>query len=35
MLDIHSTTILALQYRGATVFAGDGQVTINKTILKH
>ncbi|NMC62924.1 MAG: ATP-dependent protease subunit HslV [SAR324 cluster bacterium] len=34
-LQIHSTTILALQYKGKTVFAGDGQVTINNTIMKH
>lgn len=35
MMDFHSTTILALQYKGVTVFAGDGQVTINNTIMKH
>jgi len=35
MLEIHSTTILALQYKGSTVFAGDGQVTVNNTIMKH
>ncbi|MCB0346311.1 MAG: ATP-dependent protease subunit HslV [Bdellovibrionales bacterium] len=32
---IHSTTILALRHRGSTVFIGDGQVTVNNTIMKH
>jgi ATP-dependent HslUV protease subunit HslV len=32
---IHSTTILALNYQGQVVFAGDGQVTVNNTIMKH
>ena len=35
MNEVHSTTILALQHKGSTVFAGDGQVTINNTIMKH
>ena len=35
MIDSRSTTILALRYRGKTVFAGDGQVTINNTVMKH
>ena len=34
-MQIHSTTILALSYKGSTVFAGDGQVTVNNTIMKH
>ena len=34
-MNIHSTTILALQHKGSTVFAGDGQVTVNNTIMKH
>lgn len=34
-MDIHSTTILALSYKGKVVFAGDGQVTVNNTIMKH
>lgn len=34
-MEIHSTTILALRYQGSTVFAGDGQVTVNNTIMKH
>jgi len=32
---IHSTTILALRHRGALVFVGDGQVTVQNTIMKH
>lgn len=32
---IHSTTILAISHKGALVFAGDGQVTVNNTIMKH
>ena len=35
MLEIHSTTILALRHRGTLVFAGDGQVTVSNTIMKH
>ena len=35
MNDIHATTILAVRHRGALVFAGDGQVTVNNTIMKH
>ena len=34
-MEIHSTTILALRCRGKLVFAGDGQVTVNNTIMKH
>jgi ATP-dependent HslUV protease, peptidase subunit HslV len=34
-MESHSTTILALSYKGAVVFAGDGQVTVNNTIMKH
>ena len=35
MLEIKSTTILAINKNGRTVFAGDGQVTVNNTIMKH
>ena len=31
----HGTTILAIRYRGKVVVAGDGQVTLNTTIVKH
>lgn len=34
-MHIHSTTILAVNYQGSVVFAGDGQVTVNNTIMKH
>ena len=34
-MHIHSTTILALNYQDKVVFAGDGQVTVNNTIMKH
>jgi ATP-dependent HslUV protease subunit HslV len=31
----HSTTILAVRHRGRAVLAGDGQVTLGQTIVKH
>src|SRR6188768_1675479 len=31
----HSTTILAVRHRGHAVLAGDGQVTVGQTIVKH
>jgi ATP-dependent HslUV protease subunit HslV len=31
----HGTTILALRHRGRVVLAGDGQVTMNNTVIKH
>jgi len=31
----HGTTILAVRHRGKVVVAGDGQVTLNTTIIKH
>lgn len=31
----HSTTILAVRHAGRTVLAGDGQVTLGQTIVKH
>ena len=34
-MTVHSTTILALCHRGRLVLAGDGQVTVNNTIMKH
>jgi ATP-dependent HslUV protease subunit HslV len=33
-MKIHSTTILALRHRGQVVVAGDGQVTLNQTVVK-
>jgi len=32
---MHGTTILALRYDGQVVLAGDGQVTLNNTVIKH
>ncbi len=34
-MDIHSTTIIAVLHKGSLAFAGDGQVTLNNTIMKH
>ena len=31
----HSTTILAVRHRGRSVLAGDGQVTLGQTVVKH
>jgi ATP-dependent HslUV protease, peptidase subunit HslV len=35
MMEIHSTTILGVRHAGKFVLAGDGQVTLNNTIMKH
>ena len=35
MHKIHSTTIIAVAHRGKVAFAGDGQVTVNNTVMKH
>lgn len=32
---LHGTTILAVRHKGQVVVAGDGQVTLNDTIIKH
>ena len=34
-LVIHATTILAVRHRDRTVLAGDGQVTLGASVLKH
>lgn len=34
-MDIHATTILAVRHKGKAAVAGDGQVTLNNTIIKH
>lgn len=34
-MTVHSTTILAVRHGGQTAIAGDGQVTLDKTIVKH
>ncbi|MFC1815069.1 ATP-dependent protease subunit HslV [Thermodesulfobacteriota bacterium] len=33
--NFHGTTILAVRHKGKVVVAGDGQVTLNNTIIKH
>ena len=33
--NIHGTTILAVRHKGKVAVAGDGQVTLNNTIIKH
>ncbi len=35
MENMHGTTILALRHQGKVVLAGDGQVTMNNTVIKH
>jgi ATP-dependent HslUV protease subunit HslV len=32
---MHGTTILAIRHGGKVVLAGDGQVTLNNTVIKH
>ncbi|KJS29849.1 MAG: hypothetical protein VR64_18760 [Desulfatitalea sp. BRH_c12] len=32
---IHGTTILAVRHQGMVVLAGDGQVSMNNTVIKH
>ncbi|MGH9457609.1 MAG: ATP-dependent protease subunit HslV [Thermoanaerobaculia bacterium] len=34
-MDIHATTILCVRRDGAVAMAGDGQVTIGNTVMKH
>lgn len=33
--NIYSTTVLAIRYNGEAVLAGDGQVTMGNTVIKH
>ncbi|MHB2016523.1 MAG: ATP-dependent protease subunit HslV [Candidatus Xenobia bacterium] len=33
--DFHATTILALRHNGRVAIAGDGQVTLDKIVMKH
>ncbi|MCG6910718.1 MAG: ATP-dependent protease subunit HslV [Deltaproteobacteria bacterium] len=35
MQEIHGTTILAVRHKGRVALAGDGQVTMNNTVVKH
>lgn len=34
-MNFHGTTILAVRYKGLAAVAGDGQVTLNTTVVKH
>jgi ATP-dependent HslUV protease subunit HslV len=34
-MNFHGTTILAVRHKGKTAIAGDGQVTLNNTVVKH
>ena len=34
-MNIHGTTILAVRHKGKVAVAGDGQITLNNTIIKH
>ncbi len=34
-MNFHGTTILAVRYNGIVSVAGDGQVTLNNTVIKH
>jgi ATP-dependent HslUV protease subunit HslV len=33
--NMHGTTILAVRHKGKVAVAGDGQITLNNTIIKH
>jgi len=35
VLELHATTILCVRHGGRVVMAGDGQVTVGQTIMKH
>jgi ATP-dependent HslUV protease subunit HslV len=35
MMKFHGTTILAVNYNGRVAVAGDGQVTLNHSVVKH
>ena len=32
---IYATTILGIKHKGQTALAGDGQVTLGSTVMKH
>lgn len=34
-MEFHGTTIIAVRHRGRAAVAGDGQVTLDKTVVKH
>jgi ATP-dependent HslUV protease subunit HslV len=35
LAEMHATTILSVRHNGKTVLAGDGQVTLGNTVVKH
>ena len=35
MMQLHGTTILAVRHKGKVAVAGDGQVTLKDTVIKH
>jgi ATP-dependent HslUV protease subunit HslV len=35
MTGMHGTTVLSVRHKGKVVIAGDGQVTLDRTIMKH
>jgi ATP-dependent HslUV protease, peptidase subunit HslV len=35
LAEMHATTILSVRHNGRTVLAGDGQVTLGNTVVKH
>ncbi|MBW2443088.1 MAG: ATP-dependent protease subunit HslV [Deltaproteobacteria bacterium] len=35
MMEYHGTTILAVRHKGRAAVAGDGQVTLDKNVVKH
>ncbi len=35
MFNIHGTTILCVRHKGKVVMAGDGQVSLGQTVMKH
>jgi ATP-dependent HslUV protease subunit HslV len=34
-MNMHGTTILAIRHKGKAAVAGDGQITLNNTVIKH
>jgi len=34
-MNMHGTTVLAVRHKGKLAVAGDGQITLNNTIIKH
>ena len=34
-MDFHGTTIIAVRHKGQAAVAGDGQVTLDKNVIKH